>query len=74
MSDKLKFRKKVGDRVVYEVRFPSFDFELACLSPSMFVVFARRLEGALSTTFQNETAGVLSLVSAVRDDFVNPST
>ena len=27
--------------MVFEVRFPSFEFELACLSPSIFVVFVK---------------------------------
>ena len=63
-----------------EALFASFECELACLSPSIFVVFVfiRRLVGGLSTTFQNETAAVimreLLSFSAVGCDFFRPET
>ena len=57
--------------MVFEDRFPSFEFELACLSPSIFVVFqkvGRRVEHHLSKgdrCSQGERFSPLSRLCAV---------
>ena len=75
MSDRLKFPKRASRLLALSA---SFEFELACPSPSISLVFVysqkfgRRVEHHLSKRdrcSQEEGFFSLSLVSAVRGDF-----